>query len=177
MILRELAAGWVRANCPRSDVQADFLQYLDGAIQSRVNCSFMIGQKLINSGKPFLIWCFCGEFFAFELAPQQAARLQVADSLLICARGVREYDQRPSVAPIVSLEQVEVNQAAGARPIIADCRNAAIPDGPVYSRAFGDPSYLRASRPTKLHPLPPLVQPSAAGRNSAVLGGPVWRVA
>ncbi len=112
MNLRELAAGWVRANCPRTDVQEDFLQYLAGAIQTRVNCSFMIGQNLINSGKPFLIWCFCGEFVAFELTPPQAARLQVADSLLVCAKGVREYDQRPSVAPIVCLEQVEVNQAA-----------------------------------------------------------------
>jgi hypothetical protein len=112
MILRELAAGWMRANCPRSDVQEDFLQYLDGAIQSRVTCSFMIGRKLINSGKPFLVWCFCGEFFAFELTPRQAARLQVADSLLVCAKGVREYDRRPSVAPTVCLEHVEVNQAA-----------------------------------------------------------------
>ena len=112
MILRELAAGWVRANCPRSDVQENFLQYLDGAMESRVNSSFMIGRKLIGSGKPFWVWCFCGEFFAFELTPQQAARLHVADNLLVCAKGVHEYDQRPSVAPTVFLENVEVKRAA-----------------------------------------------------------------
>ena len=86
MILRELAAGWVQANCPRSDVQENFLQYLDDAMESRVNSSFMIGRKLIGSGKPFWVWCFRGEVFAFELTPQQAARLQVADSLVVCAR-------------------------------------------------------------------------------------------
>jgi hypothetical protein len=111
VILRDLAAGWVRVNCPRFDVQENFLQYLDNAIRYRVNCSFMIGRDLIGSGKPFLVCCFCGEFFAFELTPPQAAQLQVTDKLLVSAKGVRQYDQGPKPPPTVSLEHIKVNQA------------------------------------------------------------------
>ena len=112
MILRDLAAAWVRANCPWSDVQSNFLKSLDAAIESRVNCSFIIGHGVVGSGKPYWVWCFCGEFFAFELTPQQAARLRVPDQGFVCATGKRQYDQEQRPAPTVWIEHVEVNQAA-----------------------------------------------------------------
>ena len=76
MIVRELAAAWLQANCPRRDMQENFLQHLDQSLQGRLNCSFIIGRDLTVAGKPFLVECFGGEFFAFELTPAQAVPTQ-----------------------------------------------------------------------------------------------------
>lgn len=83
MILQELATAWMRANCPNADVQRDVLRQLDDAIGRSVGCSFVIGRNLTKSGAPYLVHCFCGELFAFQLTAQQAAGLNLGDSLRV----------------------------------------------------------------------------------------------
>ena len=51
MHLRDLAAAWVRSNCPRPDLQANLLQHFDRATQRAVTCSFAVGRELTRSGK------------------------------------------------------------------------------------------------------------------------------
>lgn len=111
MALRDLATAWVRANCPRPDVQQNFLQHLDDAIQRSVNCSFMIGRDLTKIGKPFLVYCFRDEVFAWALTPQQAARLAVADNMLVCAASSFVDHSDPKNEPAVWLEHVEIDSA------------------------------------------------------------------
>ena len=55
MLLRDLAAAWVRSNCPRPDLQANLLQHFDHAAQRGVTCSFVVGRELTRSGKSYLV--------------------------------------------------------------------------------------------------------------------------
>lgn len=111
MILRELAAAWVGANCPSIAVQKRFLHQLDDALGRSVGCSFVIGRNLTRSGAPYLVHCFCGELFAFQLTPQQAAGLNVADSQLVSARGLTAHVHEPRPGSLMTLEQVAIDGA------------------------------------------------------------------
>jgi hypothetical protein len=111
MILRDLASAWVRANCPRTEVQNGFLQRLDDALRRGVGCSFVIGKRLTKDGKPYLVHCFCGELFAFPLTPRQAEWLHVSDVQLVSARGLAEHNHEPHADPPVRLEQVQIDSA------------------------------------------------------------------
>ena len=125
MALRELATAWVRANCPLPDVQENFLHQLDHAAQRGANCSFMIGRELTRNGKPILVYCFRDEVFAFVLTPIQSARLNVTDNMLVCAESPRVNEPVPMVAPVVWLEDVEVDNAAAldrSQPITGTLR-------------------------------------------------------
>lgn len=125
MALRDLAIAWVQATCPRLDVQQNFLQHLDHAIHRGATCSFMIGRELTKSDKPFLVYCFRDELFAFELSPEQSARLNVTDNMLVCAESPRVNEPVPTVEPLVWLEDVEVDNAASlnrSQPITGTLR-------------------------------------------------------
>lgn len=111
MIIRDLAAAWVRANCPGRDVRDDFLERVDDSLRCGVGCSFLLGRKLTTDGKPYLVHCFCGELFAFQLTPRQAARFKVNDAELISARGLTQHDHEPHPEPPVQLEQIEIDSA------------------------------------------------------------------
>lgn len=111
MILREMAEVWVRANCPRVEVQDDILKWLDNALQRGVGCSFVVGRELTRSGHPFLVYFFCGELFAFQLTRQQAARLNPDETTLLSARGLNEQSHSPHPEPLVRLEKVVVDNA------------------------------------------------------------------
>jgi hypothetical protein len=80
-------------------------------LQRSVGCSFIIGQKLTKSAKPYLVYCFCGEFFAFQLTPRQAAQLEVQDGMLVSARGLRLQNHEPHPEPLVQLKNAEINNA------------------------------------------------------------------
>jgi len=120
MALRDLATAWVKTHCPRPDVQEDLLQHIERALQREVTCSFTIGRDLTKSGKSFLVYCFRGELFAFELAREQAGRLGVSDNMLECAEGLRQQGRTSSSEPVVWLEEVTVDNATSLdrlRPI------------------------------------------------------------
>jgi hypothetical protein len=111
MIVRELAVAWVEANCPSTDVKSDFLRRLDDALGRSVGCSFVIGRNLTKSCVPYLVHCFCGELFAFQLTPQQAAGLNIGDSQLVSARGLTAHSHEPRPGSLVTLEQVTIDGA------------------------------------------------------------------
>jgi hypothetical protein len=109
MMLRDLAAAWARANCPRVEVQEEFLHRLDRALTESVGCSFVVGRNLTKSGSPFLIHCFCGEFFAFRLTERQAALLHVGDDMFVSASGLNQHNHEPHPEPPVRLEAIHVD--------------------------------------------------------------------
>jgi hypothetical protein len=111
MIVRDLALAWVQAHCFSSDVRKVFLEDLDRALARSVGCSFILGRELTQCGRPYLVYCFCGELFTFPLTPRQAARLKVGDATLISAGGAAEQHHDPRPEPLVRLEGVEVDGA------------------------------------------------------------------
>jgi hypothetical protein len=111
MALRELAAAWVRANCPNPAVQRDFLRHLDRAMQRGVGCSFLIGRELTKSAKPTLVACHCGELFAFDLTLRRAERLHVNGDMLVCSQGATCQDHGSKPEPLIWLEEGEVDHA------------------------------------------------------------------
>lgn len=111
MILRELATAWVDANCPSTDVKRDFLRQLDDAIGRSFGCSFVIGRNLTKSGEPYLVHCFCGELFVFQLTSRQAAGLNLGDSQLISTRGLNAHNHDPRPGSLLTLGQVAIDGA------------------------------------------------------------------
>lgn len=111
MSLREVVAAWARANCPREDVQASLLGSLDHAIPKQRMCTFTIGKLLTRSGKPFMVSCFGGELFAFELTDAQAKRLEVEDAMLVHSEALHVQSHRPAANPVITIEKVVVDAA------------------------------------------------------------------
>ena len=112
MALRELAAAWVRANCPNPAVHKDFLEHLDRAVARGVGCSFLIGRELTKRAKSMLVACHCGELFAFDLTQKRAKKLRVNDNMLVCWPGATRQDHGPKPEPLVSIEEVDVDHAS-----------------------------------------------------------------
>ena len=112
MILHEMATAWAQANCVSVDVQNDLLRQLDRAVQRNVSCSFTIGDSLTKSRKPYLISCFSGEFFVFELTRSQVARLGMKDNELDCSPSARRETHGMFAEPHVWLQEVNVDRAA-----------------------------------------------------------------
>lgn len=111
MSLSNLATTWIQANCPRSDVQEQMLCRLQEAMQRGVGCTFLLGRQLVKSGKPFMVTCFCGELFAFQLTPQQASKMNVADDMLVSSPGLSPHFHAPRPEVSVRLTQVEIEGA------------------------------------------------------------------
>jgi hypothetical protein len=111
MSLRELAKTWVKANCPSTDLQNDFLKRLDDALQRGVGCSFIVGRELTKSTQPYLVCGYCGEFFAFQLTPSQATRMKVQDRSLVTSVGGRPHNHEPHPEPLVQLTGVKIDNA------------------------------------------------------------------
>ncbi|HEV3006373.1 MAG TPA: hypothetical protein VGX78_18020 [Pirellulales bacterium] len=107
--MRGLASAWLRANCPSLDVQERFLEQFDQAVGRNMSCAFTVGRDLTNSGKAFLVHCFSGELFAFELTAQQAGRLKVENTMLVCSQSWSGRGGEPKAEPVVWLEEVAVD--------------------------------------------------------------------
>ncbi len=110
-MLRDMVTTWARANCPTVEVQEYLLRQLDQAMQRNVSCSFTIGQSLIKTERPFMVRCFRGEFYAFELTLSQVARLGLKDDELAYSEGVSPEPLVSNAEPIVCLLDVAVDQA------------------------------------------------------------------
>jgi hypothetical protein len=113
MGLHEMATVWARANCLSADVQDDILRHVDRAIQRNVGCSFTVGDSLTKNQRSFLISCFSGEFFAFELTHSQVVRLGVKTNELDFAASVPREALALNSEPTVWLQEVKVDHATG----------------------------------------------------------------
>lgn len=114
MALQELASAWVRANCPRGDVQANFVQSVDEAMRQEVGVAFLIGKDLTRTGRPFLVHFHCGELFAFQLTEREAERLKVKAQMLVASQGCTRHNHQRRPRPPVELLSVEIG---GAEPL------------------------------------------------------------
>ncbi len=79
----DLAAVWAEANCPDRRMRRDFNNAVTQAVEANGNVSLAIGWKLTKTGKPYLVYIFAGNFFAFALTPWQAANLKIAPGGMI----------------------------------------------------------------------------------------------
>jgi len=104
----DMAKIWVEASCPEPKVRADLLRHLKEALGRGVGCSFLLGSDLTRSGKPTMVYCFCGELFTFELTADQAEHLRLEPGLLVAARGLSQHDHDSRPEPLVRLRRVEV---------------------------------------------------------------------
>jgi hypothetical protein len=111
-MLRDMVTTWARANCPTVEVQEYLLRHLDQATQRSVSCSFTIGESLTKAGRPYMVRCFHGEFFVFELSLSQVARLGLKDNEVAYAESPCHEPQVLNADPIVCLQDVAVDQAA-----------------------------------------------------------------
>jgi hypothetical protein len=92
-------------------VQADILRRVDQAFEQRVGCSFAVGHELTRTAKPYLACCYCGEFFVFELSPSQVACMDLQPKMIVCVHTFSEQDHGVKPAPVVYLEEVQVDHA------------------------------------------------------------------
>lgn len=111
MSLREIAKAWVKANCVSTDVQNEFLKRLDDALHRSVGCSFIVGQELTKSKQPYLVYGYCGEFFAFQLTPIQATRMKVQGRSLVASLGRKPQNHESHPEPLVQLMDVKIDSA------------------------------------------------------------------
>ncbi|HXE53032.1 MAG TPA: hypothetical protein VN541_08460 [Tepidisphaeraceae bacterium] len=84
---------------------------LKDALQRRIDCWFAVGQALTKERAPYMIHCFAGELFIFQLSPAQAAGLMLAPNALCDSRDPRgsSRDSRPLDTP-VSLMRFELDR-------------------------------------------------------------------
>lgn len=76
-MLRDLAKAWFAASFPAGAPIDDWVQNVDFATERGLNCWFRFGPGTTRNGHPYLVYCFEGEFFAFELDRRQADLLQL----------------------------------------------------------------------------------------------------
>ncbi|MFO0915278.1 MAG: hypothetical protein U0795_20115 [Pirellulales bacterium] len=111
MNLREITMNWVCANCTIQDVHRDVETVIGRALQEGRSCSFTMGAGLIKNRKPYLIYCFDGEFYAFQLTPRQVTRLGLRHDQMASKTGCHRGLGQPVVDPIVTIDGIEVNHA------------------------------------------------------------------
>lgn len=121
-MLRDAALVWIRSHLPDPRFQRDFENHLDDADARGLTCFLVIGPGLTTDGEPYLMHCFCGELFIFQLTHDQARNLKVQDNHVHWGTGLVK-DRMQSVAePAVALSGFEIEQAESLRsdtPLIA----------------------------------------------------------
>lgn len=122
--LIDLAANWVRTNCPNPAVCRDFVQRVHEAEERHVNCSFAIGPALTRTGAPYFAPCYSGQLFVFALTPSQARHLHAVGAQMQYAEHLRRQDTDPAFPVYVMLDELEIKNAAhlsNAEPIEGRC--------------------------------------------------------
>lgn len=84
------------------------------------NCWFAVGSALTRSHLPFLLHCFGGELFVFQLTKAQAVAMEVEPSDMASNSGLTPDSIGPATAPAISLERFEAKDTAitQAMPIL-----------------------------------------------------------
>jgi hypothetical protein len=110
MALRELALEWARANGATPQLEGHFCRLLDQALPHKRGCMFLVGRGHTRSRKAFLLQCFCGELFTFQLTLRQARQLKLNDGMVRGAISRNEQFHGPRAEPPVRLESVTLEQ-------------------------------------------------------------------
>ena len=100
-MLKDAAINWVRSNCTDPKLQVDLSRKLKDVLQRKVDCWFAVGQALTRERVPYMIHCFAGQLFIFQLSNAQAAGLMLApDAMAACT------DPRPAAASVRATPQL-----------------------------------------------------------------------
>lgn len=84
---------------------------VDKALERGVGAWLLVGKHLTRSGKAFLIQCFCGEFFVYQLTPRQAAVMGAEPDILSSGYGVTPHHHEPRGETTVRLGEVRIELA------------------------------------------------------------------
>lgn len=110
-MLIDAAMGWVKGNCPDPKLRADLKRKMKDAMQRRVDCWFGIGPVLTRERLPYLIHCYAGELFIFQLMPEQAAAILPRPNALGSSLDQRAPgSNRRAEQMLVSLSDLEVDR-------------------------------------------------------------------
>lgn len=82
-MLKDAAKNWVQTNCFDPKLRHDLSRQLADVLQRRVDCWFGVGEALTRSKAPFMIHCYAGELFFFQLTKAQAAGLRMAPNAMM----------------------------------------------------------------------------------------------
>ena len=110
-MLIDAAVAWTEANCRDVQLRADLKRKLKDAMQRQSDCWFGLGPVLTKEHAPYLIHCFAGELFIFQLTDRQAAVILPAPNALASS-----IDQRPPGSNrcagevLVSLAELELDR-------------------------------------------------------------------
>jgi hypothetical protein len=112
-MLKDAAIAWVRGNCTDQRLRSDLSRKLKDALQRRYDCWFAVGQTLTKERAPYMIHCFAGELFIFQLSPAQAAGLLLAPNASCASRDPRESTREPRPRDLpVSITKLELDTPA-----------------------------------------------------------------
>ena len=111
-MLRDSAQHWLKVNVRFPRTRSDFLKGFDAAVAHGRNMSCGLGAGLTVNRRPYLIHCFDGELFFFELSARQAEPLGLEGNSLTIAQGQGSH-AKPS-EPGASLGTCELTAEAAA---------------------------------------------------------------
>lgn len=123
-MLRDAAMYWVRKNCKDPRLQSDFADKLDSCLRGRMDCWFAVGGALTRHRVPYVLHCFAGELFAFQINDQQAAALLLKPNALITSTDPRPAPPNNRVAmPMISILRLKLDRETVAwnQPISGSC--------------------------------------------------------
>ena len=109
-MMYDAAMTWIRGNCPNQEFVEDLSRFMNASASAGVNCWFLIGGDMVRARVPFLLHCFDGELFLFQLTDSQAAARGVG------RRGFKAANERlpsgvsPAARPAVALDRFELNR-------------------------------------------------------------------
>lgn len=110
-MLLDMARAWFEAACPASAPLKDFLQSIESATESGLNCWFHFGPDATRFGRPQLVYCFEGEFFAFQLNDQQATALGLSSGQVVFGPGGRRLNSGLRTRPPAVLAEPQIEEA------------------------------------------------------------------
>ena len=122
-MLREAALAWIDSHFPEPRFREDFgIHFAHAAAKGR-NLYAAIAPALTLDRKPYLMHCFCGELFVFELTESQSASFQIRPGQVRWGEGLVEDRMiQPCLSPRVELRDLSIADAeahALDQPIVA----------------------------------------------------------
>lgn len=110
-MLRDAALVWIRSNVPDQKVHAYFKQHFDEAAKNERNFYFAFGPQLTHNAKPYLMHCFCGELFVFEMTSAQAEAYKLSPGRVMLGMTKATSHVQCDWEPFVTVSDLEIERA------------------------------------------------------------------
>jgi len=122
-MLRDAASNWVRSHLSGSRFHATVERQLEEATALGYNYYLVMGTDSTRDGKPYLMHCYCGELFVFELTFKQARRFKIPRGQFLWGTGALAGRLESPETPAVAITGLAIERADGlprGSPISAD---------------------------------------------------------